>query len=270
MLFDLHNDYLTATEVERMSSDFAAMPMTVIFAVWATRLVIDAGGYFDLIKNVPHNNTLRSLTAIEDIGGIDIGDYDEFLLAAKPAYVSLTWNGKNALAGGVGSTGRLTDKGKTVLRAMERCNTSLDLSHLNEHSFWDALEYFDGRVMLSHTAVRQCFQSDRNSSDRQLRAVSESGGITGIFAAASFICGGNCSRGDYVRHMLAAIEQCGVSRVAIGTDFCGAEYYPEGFGDYGKFGALRDDLAAAGLTNNDIDKIFYINAERFFGAQEQP
>lgn len=270
MLFDLHNDYLTASKNEQIVSDLKCGNLSgVIFAVWASKRKFTEAEYFSLIKNIPGIDHCDTLTAIEDIGSMRIADYDAFLKKACPAYVSLTWNGENELAGGVGSDGRLTGKGKIVLRAIERCGVTLDLAHLNEKSFWDVLNNFGGRIIVSHTGIKEAFADDRNLDARQLLAIKERQGIIGIFAAAKFIGGEKCTRQNYLRHVLSAVSVTGIQSICIGTDFCGASEYPEGFDCYTDINLLFEDMQAMGLNDNEINKIFHINAENFFGFEEK-
>src|SRR5262249_26885753 len=57
-------------------------------------------------------------------------------------------------AGGTGARGPLTDLGRALLTEMERLGVILDISHLAEESFWQALERFGGPVIASHSNCR--------------------------------------------------------------------------------------------------------------------
>ena len=141
MIFDLHNDFVTAArreEREKALRIYAnANVRGIVFAVYTTEIKPTDK---DFVKYSPPEVPFKSLSAIEDLGSVRTDDYESFLRKTSPCYVSLTCNGANSLAGGVGAETPLTDSGKNVLKMLERLDIPLDMSHLSDKSFFDALK----------------------------------------------------------------------------------------------------------------------------------
>jgi membrane dipeptidase len=94
--------------------------------------------------------------------------------------VSLSHYGQSAYAYGTGTEGGLTEAGRVLLREMERAGMILDLTHLSEPAFWEALEAFRGPVLASHNNCRALVPGGRQFSDAQLRAIVDRGGVIGV------------------------------------------------------------------------------------------
>ncbi len=56
----------------------------------------------------------------------------------------------------------------------------LDLSHLAEAAFWEALDLFGGRVLATHNCVRALCDHDRQFDDDQLKAIIARQGVVGV------------------------------------------------------------------------------------------
>jgi membrane dipeptidase len=93
--------------------------------------------------------------------------------------VSLTHYGVSSYAHGTGTSGGLTPQAKPLLRAMARLGMILDLTHIADEGFWQALALFDGPVLASHQNCRALVAGERQFSDEQLRAIIERGGVIG-------------------------------------------------------------------------------------------
>ena len=66
-----------------------------------------------------------------------------------------------------------------MLEAMERQGILLDVSHLAEQAFWEALERFGGPVLATHNCCRALCDHDRQLDDDQIRALAARGGVIG-------------------------------------------------------------------------------------------
>jgi membrane dipeptidase len=105
-------------------------------------------------------------------------------------YMTLTWNNSNAIAdasdpdqskfSGIPHRGGLTDFGREVVREMNRIGMIVDLSHVHEDTFWDALETSTKPVMVSHSCCKAVNPHYRNITDEMLRGVAGNGGVVGI------------------------------------------------------------------------------------------
>jgi membrane dipeptidase len=87
--------------------------------------------------------------------------------------------GPGRYAGGTGTESGLTDLGEHLLVEMERWGMLLDLTHLSDRAFWQALEQFGGPVLASHNNCRALVPHQRQFDDTQLLAVFERDGVIG-------------------------------------------------------------------------------------------
>lgn len=97
-------------------------------------------------------------------------------------YLTLTWNNGNSWAGSsIGEhetrTGGLTSFGAKVIRELDRLGMLVDLSHVSEETFYDALAVTTRSVIASHSCARAISDHPRNLTDDQLRAIAQNGGV---------------------------------------------------------------------------------------------
>ena len=59
-----------------------------------------------------------------------------------------------AYANGTDATGMMNEQGLSLLKEMERLNMILDVTHLCDDAFWQAIDYFHGHVWASHNNCR--------------------------------------------------------------------------------------------------------------------
>ncbi|MBA3673211.1 MAG: membrane dipeptidase, partial [Gemmatimonadaceae bacterium] len=107
-------------------------------------------------------------------------------------YMTLTWNNGNAWAGSsIGAdgtrTGGLTPFGRDVIREMNRLGMFVDLSHVSDSTFFDAIAVSTAPVIASHSSARAIDDVPRNLSDDQLRAISKNGGVVNINFYSRFL-----------------------------------------------------------------------------------
>jgi membrane dipeptidase len=87
--------------------------------------------------------------------------------------------GMGRYAGGTGVEDGLTERGCRLLDEMARVGVILDLTHLSDKSFWQALERYSGPVIASHNNCRALVPHQRQFSDEQIRAIIERDGVIG-------------------------------------------------------------------------------------------
>ncbi len=132
-------------------------------------------------------------------------------------------------AGGTKAPGPLTELGLELMHAMREQNVVLDVSHLAEESFWNALETGPEHVIASHSNARALVPTDRHLSDAMIRALGAKGGVMGLVIANVFLnpdATAETPKADttlaYVtRHAEHVAGLIGWDRVAVGTDFDG-------------------------------------------------
>ena len=134
--------------------------------------------------------------------------------------IQLTYNVANQLGHGsmVPENGGLTDFGREVVAELNATNTLVDLSHSGERTCLDAIDASTAPVAITHTGCRAVTDLPRNKTDRELRLVSETGGIVGIYFMPFLAADGMAVAEDVVRHVEYAVQVCGEEHVGLGTD----------------------------------------------------
>jgi membrane dipeptidase len=179
---------------------------------------------------------------------------------------------------GTDDEGPLTAKGRELLKEMERLGIILDVTHLCDESFWDALGHYDGPVWASHHNCRALADWNRQLTDDQIKALIERGAVIGMaFDGIMMVHGWAHKRSrpeDFglkiekiCEHIDHICQIAGNARhVGIGTDLdggFGTEQTPmdlDSIADLVRIGPL---LAARGYPQSDIEGIFQGNFLRF-------
>ena len=81
----------------------------------------------------------------------------------------------------------LTSFGRDVVRELNRLGVMIDVSHVADKTFYDALEVTRASVIASHSSVRAIANSPRNMTDDMLRAVARNQGVVMINFNAGFL-----------------------------------------------------------------------------------
>ena len=87
--------------------------------------------------------------------------------------VSLCHYGVSTYSHGTGAPGGLTPRAPALLQALEEAGMILDVSHLAEQAFWEALDQFGGRVIATHNCCQALCPGDRQLNDQQIRTTGE-------------------------------------------------------------------------------------------------
>jgi membrane dipeptidase len=81
----------------------------------------------------------------------------------------------------------LTDFGRQVVREMNRIGMIVDVSHVSDKTFYDAIAVSTKPVIATHSSCRVICEVPRNMTDDMLRALAKNGGVVGINFYPSFI-----------------------------------------------------------------------------------
>jgi membrane dipeptidase len=140
-------------------------------------------------------------------------------------YMTLTWNNGNTWAGssiGVEGTrtGGLTPFGREVIREMNRLGMLVDLSHVSDSTFFDAIAVSRVPVIASHSSARAINDVPRNLSDAQLRAIARNGGVVNVNFYSRFLDPAYHARVEEVERTIgherrAALAAPGVDSAAV-------------------------------------------------------
>jgi membrane dipeptidase len=108
----------------------------------------------------------------------------------------------------------LTAFGKDVVRELNRLGVIVDISHVSDKTFADALALTRAPVIASHSSCRAIANHPRNMSDDMLRALANNGGVVMInyhaaFLSEEFRVASEKQSGDVVAEMAALSKKCG-------------------------------------------------------------
>jgi len=81
----------------------------------------------------------------------------------------------------------LTDFGKDIVREMNRQGIMVDISHVSDKTFYDALEVSKAPLIASHSSCRALCNHPRDMSDDMIKALAAKGGVIQINYEKSFI-----------------------------------------------------------------------------------
>ncbi|AGB18258.1 dipeptidase [Thermoanaerobacterium thermosaccharolyticum] len=179
--------------------------------------------------------------------------------------MTLTWSLRNDLGDGIlGSDNYgITAFGKDVIKEMNRLGMIVDVSHLNERGFWDAINICEKPLIASHSDCKALCRHPRNLSDDQIKAIAAKGGVIGINFCPDFLRDdGNASVEDVLDHIEHIVNLVGVEHVGFGSDFDGIEKTPFGLDDAASFPKILDGLKKRGFKDDEINSISHDNFER--------
>jgi membrane dipeptidase len=108
----------------------------------------------------------------------------------------------------------LTTFGKDVVREMNRLGMMVDISHVADKTFYDALEVTKAPVIASHSSSRAIANHPRNMTDEMMRALAKNGGVVMInyhaaFLSEEFRVASEKKSGNVVQAMAAMSKKCG-------------------------------------------------------------
>lgn len=182
-------------------------------------------------------------------------------------------------AGGTGEEYGLTDLGRALLPEMRRLGIALDLTHLSDAAFWQALEHFDGPTFASHHNCRALAPHQRQLSDDQIRAIAARDGVIGAACDTWMVKPAwvavdrpdprnpPVTIDDVVSHIDYVCQLTGSStHAAIGSDLDGGfgrEQSPDDLDTIADLQRVADLLAQRGYLPADIAAIMHGNWLRF-------
>jgi membrane dipeptidase len=140
----------------------------------------------DDIQRAHRQHKLAALMGIE--GGHSIENdihllRDFYRLGVR--YMTLCWSNTNEWADSSGDIddpkvqhhNGLTDFGKQVVLEMNRLGMMVDISHVADKTFWDAIATTKAPVIASHSSARALVNAPRNMTDDMLKAVAKNDGV---------------------------------------------------------------------------------------------
>ncbi len=204
-------------------------------------------------------------------------------------YITLTWMNTNALGGSSGDYGRtrgLTKFGRQAVALMNDLGMIVDVSHVSDPTFFEAVEASRLPVLASHSGTRALADHYRNLTDDMLRALAKNGGAACIVYYPGFLDSDWAAARRKARrtgreieaepvtlskvidHIDHAVKVAGVDHVCLGSDFDGIGKAPVGLEDVSKLPNITSALFDRGYSRADVEKILGGNVLRVMEANE--
>jgi membrane dipeptidase len=331
----------TQTDIPRMKeggldADFFAIYVAASYARngGAARRALDMiDGVYEQVRR--HPESLEMAFAAHDIRrihkagkiaalmGIEGGHAIEDSLSALRQfyrlgvrYMTLTHSNTNNWADSSGDVNNpkvkhhngLTDFGREVVREMNRLGMMVDISHVADKTFWDAIEMSQAPVIASHSSARALTDVPRNMTDDMLKAVAKKGGVVMVNFGKSFVntryvkpspetqakideisnqySGDQATMREKLRelrgpephvplemlidHFVHIAKVAGIDHVGIGSDFDGVGgRLPEGMENISKLPAITYELLKRGYSDAEVKKVLGENFLRTMAEVER-
>lgn len=202
----------------------------------------------------------------------------------------------------------LTGFGKDVVKELNRLGVMVDVSHVADKTFWDALEVSKAPMIASHSSCRVLSGHPRNMTDEMIKAMADKGGVIQINYLDQYLSNDlyeyfkkaqpltqelmqkypgrenaekrreevakqfgpppKVSWERIIDHIDHAVKLVGADHVGLGSDFDGARM-PEGMEDASQLSKITEALLRKGYTEKDIRKILGENTLRLMEKVEK-
>jgi len=199
--------------------------------------------------------------------------FERGLRALGPAHY-----GPGTYAQGTDATGGIGEKGRELLKEMDRLGIILDATHLCDDSFWEAMDHFSGPVWASHHNCRALVNHNRQLADDQIKTLVQRGAVIGsVFDAWMMVPGWERGKTkakeagltiekivdhiDHICQLAGNSLHCG-----IGSDLDGGfgfEQTPADLKSIADLQRLPEILARRGFKQQDVENIMHENFLRF-------
>jgi membrane dipeptidase len=189
--------------------------------------------------------------------------------------------GVSPYAHGTGTVGGLFPQGPALLKEMSRLGIVLDVTHLSDQCFYEALDIYQGPVLASHHNCRALVPDQRQLADEHIKLLIQRGAVIGA-AMDGWMLAPNWVRGEttpeqtgvclntVVDHIDRVCQLAGNARhAALGTDLDGGfgkEQSPLDLDTIADLQKIPDLLRKRGYSEADVKAILYGNWVRFFEA----
>jgi membrane dipeptidase len=235
-------------------------------ALWLDETILNENKPIGYILSLEGADSLVHLSYLEKA-------YNYGLRAIGPAHYST-----GRYAPGTGMTEGLTPMGKDLLKEMDKLNMILDVTHLTDKGFTEAISLFQGQVWASHHNCRTLAPHQRQLNDEQIKILIERNAVIGGCFDAWMMKPNFIQRVSnpavfgitletIIDHYDHICQIAGNSlHCAIGSDLdgtYGTEQSPADLDTIADLQNLTPLLAKRGYTQTDIENIFYKNWLRF-------
>ncbi len=218
--------------------------------------------------------------------GKDVDNVDVFYgLGCRSSQI--TYNYQNWAGAGCNepSGSGLTVFGHELVEKMNAVGMLIDLSHASMRTMADTIAASSAPVIVSHSCCKALYEHNRNTTDENLRAIADKGGLFGVTQMRPFMTRQvDDAVHFYYQHIEHAINVAGIDHVCIGSDrdhrrlvlteeylaelkreegenFHRADWplYFEELNGPRRMETIWDGLASRGMSEGDLEKVFGLN-----------
>lgn len=232
------------------------------------------------VREIVASGRIAALMGVE--GGYMIEDDLRVLrmfhaLGVRYMSLSHSFNTHWADSSGIGDPvpprhGGLSPFGVEVVKEMNRLGMIVDVSHVADSTFYDALAASEAPVIASHSSVDGVKEHARNMSDDMLRALAKNGGVIQIDAVIKYIDPVSRERTPisvFIDHIAHAIEVAGADHVGLGLDYGYDAPAPEELEDISKLPNVTYELLKRGYDEETVRKVLGENTLRVMAEVER-
>ena len=241
------------------------------------------------LGNLPGQNLIGIAYGMENGAAIE-GKLEnvEYFYNKGIRYITLTHSKSNHISDSSydenKNWGGLSEFGKSLIPEMNRIGVIVDISHVSDDAFMQAIEISKTPVIASHSSLRHFTPGwERNVSDEMLIALAKNKGVIQINFGTAFLNDVNDKNKSYdpntyihaevadvVDHIDHVVNVVGIDFVGIGSDYDGVgDTLPNGLKDASSYPNLIAELQNRGYSTTDIQKILGGNFVRVWREVEE-
>ena len=176
--------------------------------------------------------------------------------------IAYVWNSASPIATGTeGDKDRgLTDLGRDLTKRVNELGIVIDVSHMNEKTFWDVCKESKAPIIASHSCCKSLVNHVRNLTDEQIKAIAESRGVVNINFWWELLGEEEekVSIETLVDHIDYVRDLVGVDYIGLGSDFDGASM-PKDLGSVEDLPKISEELLKRGYSEEEVRKILGLN-----------
>ena len=138
-------------------------------------------------------------------------------------FMQLTYNNQSLLATGCYEKidSGVTNFGKEAIKEMNRVGIVVDMSHSAEKSTFDAIEFSEKPIAITHANPIFWHAAKRNKSNDLIKTLGESGGMLGLSLYPHHLKNNtNCTLESFCEMTARTAEIMDVKNIGIGSDLC--------------------------------------------------
>ena len=196
-----------------------------------------------------------------------------------------TYNARNRLGDGCleRANSGLSKLGRAAIARMNELTIVVDVAHVGRRTSLEVVEASSAPVIVSHGNASGVYESKRNLTDEQIKAVAASGGVIGVCAFPGFVSAADADLDKLLDHVDYMAALVGAEHVGLGMDFSveteedydyfGYEedtyprppwIWPPGIAGFADIRNIGDGLARRGYRTDQIEGIASGNFLRVF------